>query len=188
MILSILIPTLPERIPYFAKLMANLSSQIKVDALEDMVEIISDSRDRQTTTGEKRNDLIEKANGVYVWHVDDDDYIFDYALVEIIEASKTNPDVICFNGYMTTQGVNRVDFELRLGHPYCATVRDGKQIYLRYPNHIVPIKKECIKDIPFKSITIGEDFDWATRVRDSGVLKTEAIIDKDIYHYQFRHK
>ena len=128
MILSILIPTLPERKAKFDSLMANLVSQIKVDKLEDKVELIYDSRGREITTGEKRNSLIDHANGVYTWFVDDDYYIYDYALVEILEAAKKNPDVICFNGYMTTQGTNRVDFELRLGHPYCATVRDGKQM------------------------------------------------------------
>lgn len=188
MILSILIPTLPEphRILFLKDMVANLNFQISALGLNDQVEIIIDDRDHKVTTGEKRNDLMDRATGKYTWYVDEDDYLFPYAIEEIIEASKKDPDVICFNGFMTTDGKDRVDFELRLGHPYCATQRDGKEFYLRFPNHIVPMKREKIKHIRFRHVTLGEDYPWAQKINDLGLLKTQEIIDKDIYHYRCR--
>lgn len=189
MILSILIPTLPdpERKKFLNELMQNIFNQIKEKNYSD-VEILTDPRGKEISTGEKRNDLIRRACGKYTWFIDDDDYIFNYAIDDILKAAEEDPDVICFNGYMTTDGEKRVDFELRIGHPYCAIEKDGKEYYLRFPNHIVPMKRELIKDIPFENVTLGEDYKWAKKINDAGILKTQAIIEKDIYHYRCRTK
>ena len=69
--LSILIPTLPNRIIMFANMFANLSKQ--AEQFPGEVEILSDDRGREITTGEKRNALLERAQGEYTVFVDDDD-------------------------------------------------------------------------------------------------------------------
>jgi hypothetical protein len=89
---------------------------------------------------------------------------------------------------MTTNGANRVDWEIRLGHPYEATTRDGKEFYLRFPNHIVPIKREKALQVKFPDVTMGEDYAWAKKIHDQKLLKTEYIIDRIIYHYDYRTK
>jgi len=182
-VLSILIPTLPERERYLCEMLMNLNSQIVKNNLVGKVQIITDDRGREITTGQKRNELISQAKGKYIWQVDDDDFIFDYAINEIVNAASKNPDVIVFNGFMTTNGDCKVTFELRLGHGYEAVYREGKEHYLRFPNHIVPMKKELIKDIKFENLSFGEDYKWAKQINDLGLLKTQEIIDKDIYHY-----
>jgi len=189
MILSILIPTLPtpENKKFLNELMNNIFNQIKEKNYSD-VEILTDPRGKEISTGEKRNSLIKRATGDYTWFIDDDDFIFDYAIEDILVAAQSSPDVICFNGFMTTDGEKRVDFELRLGHPYCATQKDGKEYYLRFPNHIVPMRREKIKDILFENITQGEDYKWAKKINDLGLLKTQVVIDKNIYHYRYRSK
>ena len=50
------------------------------------------------------------------------------------------------------------------------------------------MKKELVKDFKFKDITMGEDYEWAKRIHDSGVLKTEYVIHKNLYHYKFISK
>jgi len=182
--LSILIPTLPNRSVYLSELITSLNKQ-----LNDSIEILIDSRELTITTGEKRNSLLEKSTGKYVWFVDDDDDISENAIELILKAIETNPDVIGINGWMTTDGEQRVDWEIRLGHPYCNDPRNGKDYYLRHPNHITPMKREHAIKVKFLHITLGEDYAWAKQLNDEGHLKTQEIIEKPIYHYKYRsHK
>jgi glycosyltransferase involved in cell wall biosynthesis len=184
MILSILVCTLPERKEIWQKLFIYLQAICPIEAKNATVEIIYNEWDRTKTTGEKRNELIAAAKGKYIVFLDDDDWVPEYYITEILKAAESEPDVITFNGYMTTDGAQRVDFKLRLGEKYEA--RGG--IYYRFPNHIVPMKRELVKDVKFEHITLGEDYKWAKQINDLGLLKTEEVIDKDMYHYQFISK
>lgn len=187
MILSILIPTLPERKVFLDDLLNTIERQIDLIEGEGFikVQILTDIRGREVTTGTKRNDLLTRATGKYVWFVDDDDSIYPYAIEDVLKAASKNPDVIGINGIMTTDGKNQIDWEIRLGHPYCATKKNGKDYYLRFPNHITPMKREHAIKIRFPDKTIFEDYEWAKALNDAGHLKTQEIIDKPIYHYKF---
>jgi len=150
------------------------------------VEIIEDSRAQPITTGQKRNHLLRCANGKYTWFIDDDDEIVEGALELVLAALLKNPDVVSFNGYMTTDGTHRVDWEIRLGHPYKAVQKDGKEYYLRHPNHISPIRRELALQVKFPHQNQREDYEWAMGMLNSGLLKTQEIIDTPVYHYKFR--
>lgn len=187
MLLSILIPTLPERSLMLIGLISKIVSQFKhLD--ECLIEIIKDESQYPCTTGTKRNLLIEKAKGTYIVFIDDDDDISKEYIEEILHACFKNPDVITFNGWMTTDGKDSVDFEIRLNHPYINDPRDCKDYYLRFPNHLCPMKRELVKDFKFPDITMGEDYAWAKQIHDSGVLKTEYVIEKKLYHYKYLTK
>lgn len=191
MILSICIPTLPERRAFLIDLIDNLHQQIF--RIPDKVELLFDPRARAEeengcTTGEKRNALNKLARGQYVWHVDDDDFIFPNAIASILKAAESGPDVIGINGIMTSDGLNERGWEIRLGHPYEATVRDGKEFYLRWPNHITPIKKNIATQILFPDKTIREDYEWSLALKESGLLKTQEVAEGLIYHYRERSK
>lgn len=186
MILSILIPTLPERKHFFEEITKEINRQMF--RFLDKVEWIKDDRGREFTTGRKRNDLLEKARGKYVWFVDDDDMIYPYAIEDILNAAEKNPDVIGINGIMTTDGVKQIDWEIRLGHQYKAIQKDGKEYYIRFPNHITPMKREHAIRVKFPDKTVFEDYEWAKTLNEAGYLKTQEIIDKPMYHYQCRTK
>lgn len=177
--LSILIPTLPERYPMLSVLLEHLGKQ--AEQYSGQVEILIDDRGREITTGQKRNELLQKAQGYYSVFVDDDDWIPDYYVEEILKAITTLPDVLAINGYMTTNGTNRVNWKIYLGADYIA--RDG--IYHRFPNHITPMKTSAAKQVLFPKVSYGEDYAWACALRDSGVLKTQVVIEKEMYHYKF---
>lgn len=183
MTLSILIPTLPERKQFLTWMVQAIESSAPNDGT---VELIIDDRDSRTTTGEKRNSLIERATGTYVWQVDDDDSIYPYAIDEILKATQSSPDVIGINGIMTTNGRNEQGWEIRLGHPYQAVMRNGKEYYLRFPNHITPMKREHALKAKFEHLSKEEDYRWACALRDLNVLKTQVVIEKPVYHYKLR--
>lgn len=186
MILSILIPTLLERENFLNEMMSNLWKQIQEANAVDKVEILTDARGVGFSTGIKRNDLLKKSTGKYVWFVDDDDYIFPYAIADILKAAENNPDVIGINGIMTTDGRSQVDWEIRLGHPYKAVKRNGLEYYLRFPNHITPMKREHAIRVKFPDKKVFEDYEWAHALNEAGYLKTQIVIDKPIYHYRCR--
>lgn len=184
MLLSILIPTLLQRKKLFDSLKRSLKNQISNTAFSDKIEIISDSR-ITPTTGEKRNDLVKWAQGKYIWFVDDDDEIPEGSIQRLIDAMLHGPDVIGINGYMTTNGTNRVDWEIRLGHPYKAVEINGKEIYLRWPNHITPMLRSVAIQFKFPHKNQREDFEWSVAVKESGLLKTQIIVNEPVYHYKF---
>lgn len=188
MILSILIPTLPERSELLKGLTIELYSQInKCDAWL-RTEVLTDDAERGIlTTGEKRNNLLQKARGKYFWFLDDDDMILPGAISSILEAAKTDCDVMAINGIMTTEGKNEKQWFIALGNPYEAQIKDGKEIYLRYPNHITPMKTKLVRDIKFPHTSNFEDKAWADLVKDSGRLKTQTVIDIPVYHYRYSH-
>lgn len=190
MLLNILIPTLPERKERFEQLIDNLNNQIADCNAEHEVSIISDCSPRPEhggiTTGEKRNRLLERATAEYVWQVDCDDIILPKSIECILKACRTGCDVIGINGFMTTNGKDKVDWEIRLNNPYIATERDGLTIYLRHPNHITPMKSKHAKKIKFEHINLGEDYKWACALKEAGLLKTQEIINEPIYHYDYR--
>lgn len=152
----------------------------------DEVEILTYADDGQVTTGRKRNDLVKQAKGQYVVFVDDDDMVAPTYIADILEAAEKNPDCITFNGWMETDGHNRTEFRLGLGYPYMTAIEANKNVYLRYPNHITPIKKSIATKVNFPNFTIGEDFIWATKIKELGLLKTQVKINKQLYYYLYR--
>jgi glycosyltransferase involved in cell wall biosynthesis len=184
MILSILIPTLTERVFYLDKLLKQLNKQIEFCNAKDNVEILINSDNREKTTGLKRNELLKIAKGEYVWFIDDDDELYPGAINAVLEAAKKKPDCMAINGTMTTNGRNEERWFIAINNSY--EKRNG--VYYRYPNHITPIKRELATKIKFPNKTLGEDFDYATALKKAKLLKTEEVIKLPIYHYQYRRK
>lgn len=153
--------------------------------LNGQVEVITDIDNGEATTGNKRNRLIKSATGEYIVFVDDDDEIASDYVASILQAAESKPDCIVFSGWMTTNGIDRRDFHLSIHYPYEAITRNGKVEYLRYPNHITPIRRDIALHVQFENRTIGEDYAWATEIHKRGLLKTEVKIHKFLYHYKF---
>ena len=104
MLVSILIPTLFERLETYTPMVQDLYKQIKDNKLEDKVEIISICDNRNIPVVDKRNHLQKLARGKYFTHLDDDDnFTKDYCVkvVEHIEELSTFrkdlPDVIGYD-------------------------------------------------------------------------------------------
>ncbi len=182
--LSILICTLPERFQYLNRLKSVLSRQIT-----NNVDIKINDAGKSVPTGIKRNSLIEQSDSDYFCFIDDDDNVSNDYVNEIMKAIRDNPDVVTFNGHMTTNGGSPVDFIIRLGEKYEAR-KDADNItrYYRFPNHICVMKRELVRGIKFPAIWQGEDYKWAKEIHDKRLLKTEVHIDKKLYHYDFKTK
>jgi hypothetical protein len=186
MILSILICSLHKRSGSFRALVDELHRQANQNK---EVEILSFVDSGEISTGNKRNALVNMAQGVYVVHVDDDDEVASDYISSILEAAKQDTDAIVFNGIMTTDGLNPKKWYISKDLPYKSEIRNGQEVYLRYPNHIVPIKRSIALQVPFGNKYREEDFDFATQLHKQNLIKTETKINKELYIYKFiNHK
>jgi hypothetical protein len=103
---------------------------------------------------------------------------------DILDAANDDNDAIVFKGWVTTNGTNKRYFELSKDFGYITL----NGVYYRYPNHIVPIKREIASQFLFPDKVHGEDYDWATQIHNSGLIKTETKIDKELYFYLYKSK
>jgi len=179
--LSILIPTVPRRLDFYTKLIQHINKQKTED-----VEVISDMADVGVkTTGQKRNDLLHSACGQYVWFIDDDDWISDTAIQDILKGIEENPDSFAINGTYTENGANKRQWFISKDLEYITDWSTGNEVFLRPPNHITPMKRSISLQIGFPNKSNGEDFDFCMKLKESGLIKTEYKIDKPIYQYNF---
>ena len=185
MILSILIPTIPERAASFNNLFFELNFQIEMQNAFGLVEIITDDSEKGIKSiGQKRNDLLNKATGEYVCFVDDDDKVANNYLRLILKALQNKPDCVSLKGVITTDGQMPRIFEHSIKYNEYKTTHN-LVTYERYPNHLNAIKHSIASQFKFPEINFGEDTDWATQINQSGLLKKEYYIDEVIYYYNY---
>ena len=182
--LSILIPTLPDRYEFLDRLMMKIADQ----AIEG-IEILIDE-DSEATTGAKRNRLIDNCETEYCVFLDDDDLIADNYIKLHTDILKSDPtvDAIGIKGKISTDGRNPLDFIIKHGLDYIEDKSNGRKVYLRPINHICVIRTEIARQVPYKDITFGEDYDYAIRLAQSGLIKNAAFINEFMYYYLYRSK
>lgn len=181
MIFLILICTLPERDNKLRRLTLELDRQKKKYQGVDYK--IHDAG-RSIPTGRKRNQLIEQSFSEYFSFIDDDDMVSGDYIEQIMIAIEKSPDVITFNGWMTTNGTNRQDFTIKLGSRY----EEKNGHYYRFPNHLCVFKRDKVQHVKFPDQWVQEDYMWAKAIHDRNILKKEVHIEQDLYHYQFETK
>lgn len=184
MILSILIPTLPERAEKFSKLFFDINFQIELQNAFGLIEVLTDEAPKGKSIGKKRNDLLDKAQGEYVCFIDDDDKISDDYIRLVLNALQKKPDCLSLKGIITFDGHEPKIFEHSIKYSEYRTTENAIT-YERYPNHLNVIKSSIAKQFKFPEINFGEDTDWATQIHKSGLLKKEVQIDKILYYYKY---
>jgi glycosyltransferase involved in cell wall biosynthesis len=178
--LSILIPTLASR----EQLLRSLVEEFKKQDLTD-VEIVPALDNGEMTIGFKRNWLLEQARGEYVAFFDDDDLPgLDY-IKHAMEGINKGVDCVSLRGVITWNGDNPEVFEHSIKYDSYRTNDTGFPKYERYPNHLNVIKASIAKQFKFPEINHGEDTDWATQIKRSGLIKTEHYVDSVTYHYRY---
>lgn len=188
--LSILIPTTNDRAEVLERLLYSLNNQIFSCRAVNLVEILIECDNREMPTGTKRNILLDRAQGKYVVSIDSDDEVYPYYIGEVLKAASEDKDCMGINGIMTTNGTNLKKWYISKDYDYIASIdTEGNEIYLRYPNHITPIRASIAKQFRFPDVYQGEDYAFATAIHNSGLIKTESVIEKPLYHYKFNsHK
>ncbi len=169
-LLTICVPSLTKRKRLLDRLIACLREQPRFCD----VELLVDADDGQQTTGTKRNQLVARAKGAYIVHIDDDDLVSPRYLEAVLAAVDQHPgvDVILIRGQRRVtgrHGGSRTYFDYRLH------VREGlreQNAVWRTPSHLCPLRADIAKTLVFPEITLGEDLQWSTQLRSR--LQTSA--------------
>lgn len=177
--ISILLCTVEARAKLFAALYAHLLKQ----AEGKLVEILVACDNKEISVGKKRDNLLRAATGDYVCYVDDDDWVSDTYVDDILAALATGPDCVGFLITCTTNGRNPRKAIASMRYKAWGENEDG-YAHTRTPYHKTPVKREIAIKVGFPDLRYGEDRVYAAGV--TARVKTEVFINKVLYHYRFR--
>lgn len=145
------------------------------------VEIIMLTDNKAIMLGQKRNVMVDMAQGRYVAFVDDDDRLEPDYLTSLLIAAGADADVITFLVSVSMNG------ETPKVCRYSATFTEDRTTdhgYERLPNHICAVRREIARQVSFPNIAYGEDSGYSKLLRP--LIRTEAPINKVLYHYDYQ--
>lgn len=179
---SILVPTLGERRPLFERLMTGLLPQL--DSFGGRVRVEGWFNNGSPSLPKIRQTMIDRATTDYVSFVDDDDLVSPDYVAEIVAALDTRPDYVGFqvqcysDGAPTAVAYHSLEFRKWRNLP-------GR--FERDISHINPIRTVLARRANFARTRPGgaEDRDWAGQLRRAGVLRTQVVVPRIMYHYLF---
>ena len=171
--LSILIPTLPNRLEiFYLPLMKILLKQIEP---YNNIELISLFDNKKRTIGRKRQNMIDIIQGEYVCFIDDDDRISDDYVKLIMNTLNNNPNTDCVVFWSCINQPNMEDKIVKFGF------EEGNNL----PCHVHVWKSSIVKKYEYKNINHGEDSDWINRSKND--IQHLSKIDKILYYYDARY-
>jgi hypothetical protein len=184
--LSILMPTIPERAKMFRKLKLQLLKQVRktrnVHPVLGMVEVIEDDskkfKDGGLDIGSKRQALLDKATGMYVCFLDDDESISPDYVESLLRLCFQRPDVCTFSN------ISKLDnfwCLVKMSIKYNENQQAFPGVVLRKPWHICPVLREHAQKVKFPVSNYGEDWVWFEKVLEH--CKTEANTSAILHQY-----
>ncbi|GAH67896.1 unnamed protein product, partial [marine sediment metagenome] len=128
------------------KLEGFLRGQISKAGAKDAVEIVMLQDQGETVVGIKRNVLLDKAQGKFCAFVDDDDWVSDTYVPDILSAIRTYDDLDCvgFFGDVLFQGKHA---GIMIHSTLCPCWTEKAGMYYRPPNHLNPIRADIARSV-----------------------------------------
>lgn len=175
--LSILVLTVPNRVDKsFIKLIKELQRQI---GTRQNIEILGLFDNKKRTLGEKRQSLIDIANGDYIVFIDDDDRIAQTYIDDIMDCLEKNPETDCVV-FDCICNYNKQNILCKYGIEYdYGKIRNG--MWYGKPAHTMVYKTTIAKKHRYTYISNGEDTDWVKRANQD--IKHQSRINKVLYYY-----
>lgn len=203
-LLSVIIPTTPERSDYLFRLSQQFVDQLgpieahnklalgdgyRIDEYQYKdVQVIVCTDSGLYSTGQKRNWCLQQAKGKFVCSIDDDDKISDNYFELVLTGCRTNSDCCSMMGIIYEKNsppryfehsLKYAKWDTRTPDPYGFADR----LYERYPNHLNAIRTDIAKQFEFPGEFRGEDHMWSNKLHESGLIKSEYYIKDVLYHY-----
>ena len=179
--LDILIPTVPHRKAWLARLLRVLAPQIET---QEGAQIIVDAGGDKI--GPKRDRMISQSQADYVVFVDDDDLVATNYVAAIMSALQSQPDCVAISMYLKRDGVPWSPNPI-FHHSLKYRKNKAWSGNNRTPHHLCPIRRELAIKATFGIKDYGEDYNFAMGVLP--YLKCEAAASEHpLYLYEFRSK
>lgn len=161
-LLSILTPTIPQRIDQLHQLSQKIMHQIHTSTGACPVEHLIFSDNRTRSIGEKRQALLDIARGKYIAYVDDDDDVSDDYVASLLHGIETGEDLVTFQQRAIYNGLeSTVVFSLaNQDEPFTPG-----GITRRGAWHVCAWRRELVADCVFPFINYGEDKAWSLQAR-----------------------
>lgn len=183
-VLSIGMVSLAKRTTFRNQILDELNRQIEALPRPSSVEIVLEIDAGELTTGAKRNRVLDRAVGVYISFVDDDDMVSPTYVSRCLLALAENPDCLGISGIITTDGAHERTWQHSIDNG--PEWREEKGVYLRPPTHVNPVRLELARAARFPDITHGEDRVYSERLFP--LLKTQGQLISAAYDYRYRRK
>jgi glycosyltransferase involved in cell wall biosynthesis len=186
-LLTVLILTIPSRAQFLRRLLDRLDAQL---GWEDINVHIEDGTQHKTI-GECRQSALLHASGEYCVFVDDDDLPSNDYVPLILEALESRPDCVGIKERRYRDGVFRGIAWHDKKFTHDAQYRIGIENEFRFDrliNHICPTRTEIVRAVGFAARNRCDDVEYSMRLRDSGLLKSQVLIDEPIYDYLYRSR
>lgn len=183
-VLSVLVPTIPQRHESFSRLYLSLMQQA-VPSVDVEVLVLCDKpqKDGGRSLGEKRDILISRATGEYVVFIDDDDAISKTYTASVLTACQSSPDAIGVKGKYFKDGEFISTFHHSSQFPGWGIRGSGEMI--RPLNHTNPIKRSIAEKVKHQHIYFREDLYWSLDLMASGLVQSETDAKGIILEYRY---
>jgi hypothetical protein len=186
-ILSILIPTIPERtdqaVILYNELQNQKSSLNEFHHMLGDVEILIDERksflNGGPSIGKKCESLVGRSQGKYSTILHDDDWIAPNFVESIMRLCQSDKDIITF------RSISKLDnfwmlVDMSLG--YSNEQATPSKTITRRPFPICPVRTEFAKQFSFPDSNYSEDSEWMERVLS--LCHTEAHSEEILHEYR----
>ena len=188
MVLSVLIPTTPERVEMFTKLFNEVHKQAEYFRTTHpslgKIEILVDSSKRfldgGLSVGKKRESLVQRATGYYLCFLDSDEEVSPDYLETILRMCYQDKDICTFKAMAKLHNFWTV-VDMRLAYKHNEQVTPDFTVRRR-PWHICAVRSVFAKAFEFSDKNNAEDFEWMDKVLQS--CETETHTDKIIFCYR----
>jgi len=177
--LSILIPSIPSRLPRALGLYKKVMEMVGDRNIE--VLLLADNKTR--TIGEKRNALKNTSKGRYFMFLDDDDDITSLDSLYEVASRPGNVDVITFKQECRNDDGSTFIVTFGLGNEVEHNSENGRYIDLKRPPFHVCAWNESFRKFQFPDVSYGED--WGFVKLCLNYAETESHIDEVILKYNF---
>jgi hypothetical protein len=179
-LLSVLIPSLPERADRLRELLKCIPEHPEVEIL-----VLTDNRRR--TLPAKRNLLTQMAQGCFLTHVDDDELLapdyLDFVLPELAHGT----DLVAYDAGVSFNGLPEFRVRSVLGaaieHPQHLP-DGGYSDITRPPWHWSVWRTDFARRFPFKE-NVGYGEDWTFLEQALPEVKTWRKIDRVLFHHRW---
>jgi glycosyltransferase involved in cell wall biosynthesis len=152
------------------------------------IEILSLFDNKKRNIGEKRQNMLDLAQGEYLVFIDDDDRLSDDYIDSIMKALNDNPntdcvvfDCICCVNNSDVKKLCKYGIEFEIA----GDINNGTE-WRGKPAHTMIYKSNIAKKHSYNSLTYGEDVDWVKRACVD--IKEQTRIDKVLYYYDANYQ
>lgn len=171
---QILIATIPHRHLKLADLLQVLDAQMLPD-----VRVLVYRDNLEASYAGKLQALMDAATATYVSVLSDDDSVSPDFLPRVHTAMESDPDQIGFRVRYTEAGVRQQPVIHSLA---CGGWLDTPAELRRDIMYFNPMRRELAQLARFRGF--GCDAEWADDLRALGCVKTEVLIDDEVFYYQ----